>query len=582
MSRRPKPAPAPLARLAKCPTGIDGLDVITGGGLPRGRPTLVCGGAGSGKTLIGMEFLIQGIQQHGENGAFLSFEERVTDLAENVASLGYDLTALTADKRLVIDQVRIERGEIMESGEYNLDGLFIRLAAAIDEVGAKRVVLDTIETLFAALTNTHIIRSELGRLFGWLKEKGVTAIITGERGDGTLTRHGLEEYVSDCVISLDQRVTEQIATRRLRVVKYRGSAHGTNEYPFLIDEQGITVLPITAIDLNYQASRDVVSTGIPKLDSMLGGEGYYRGGSLLVSGTAGTGKSSIAAHFADAACRRGEQCIYFAFEESPGQIVRNMHSIGIDLGNLVEKDLLHFAAFRPCAFGLEVHLSTMLKRIDEIKPRIVIVDPVSSFVAAGTDNDAKSMLMRMIDLLKARQITALMTSLTGGGHSAEQSEFGISSLIDSWVMLRNLEQAGERTRTLSIIKSRGMKHSNQARELVLSDHGVDLAEVFIGPAGDILTGSLRVAQETADRAAVAALEDETARKQTAMLRKRKLVEARIAEMEADIAAEADEVDAAIRIQASVASGRSTARAAQALEREHGGDLQTIRRDGGQL
>ena len=347
MSRRPKPAPPPLVKLAKCPTGIHGLDVITGGGLPRGRPTLVCGGAGSGKTLIGMEFLIRGIQQHGENGAFMSFEERATDLAENVASLGYDLTALTADKKLVIDQVQIDRGEIMETGEYDLDGLFIRLAAAIDAVGAKRVVLDTIETLFAALTNTHIIRSELRRLFGWLKEKGVTAIITGERGDGTLTRHGLEEYVSDCVISLDQRVIDQIATRRLRVVKYRGSAHGTNEYPFLIDEQGITVLPITAIDLNYPASRDVVSTGIPKLDSMLGGEGYFRGGSLLVSGTAGTGKSSIAAHFADAACRRGEQCIYFAFEESPDQIVRNMRSIGIDLGSWVEKGLLHFAAFRP-------------------------------------------------------------------------------------------------------------------------------------------------------------------------------------------------------------------------------------------
>ena len=324
MSRRPKPAPPPLARLAKCPTGIHGLDVITGGGLPRGRPTLVCGGAGSGKTLIGMEFLIRGIQQHGETGVFMSFEERATDLAENVASLGYDLTALIADKKLVIDQVQIDRGEIMETGEYDLDGLFIRLAAAIDAVGAKRVVLDTIETLFAALTNTHIIRSELRRLFGWLKEKGVTAIITGERGDGTLTRHGLEEYVSDCVISLDQRVIDQIATRRLRVVKYRGSAHGTNEYPFLIDEQGITVLPITAIDLNYPASRDVVSTGIPKLDSMLGGEGYFRGGSLLVSGTAGTGKTSIAAHFADAACRRGERCIYFAFEESPDQIVRNM------------------------------------------------------------------------------------------------------------------------------------------------------------------------------------------------------------------------------------------------------------------
>ena len=542
---------------------------------------MVCGGAGSGKTLIGMEFLVRGIQQYGEPGVFMSFEERATDLAENVASLGYDLTALIADKKLVIDQVTIDRGEIMETGEYDLDGLFIRLAAAIAAVGAKRVVLDTIETLFAALTNTQVIRSELRRLFGWLKEKGVTAIVTGERGDGTLTRHGLEEYVSDCVIALDQRVTDQIATRRIRIVKYRGSAHGSNEYPFLIDEQGITVLPITAIDLNYPASQDVVSTGIAKLDSMLGGKGYFRGGSLLVTGTAGTGKSSIAAHFADAACRRGEQCIYFAFEESPDQIVRNMRSIGIDLGRWVEKGLLHFAAFRPSSFGLEVHLSTMLKQIDEIKPRIVIVDPVSSFAAAGTESDARSMLMRLIDLLKARQITALLTSLTGAGHAVEQSEVGISSLIDTWLMVRNLEQAGERTRTLSIIKSRGMKHSNQARELVLSDQGVDLAEVFIGPDGGILTGSARVAQEAADRAAAAALEDEIARKQDAMLRRRNAVDARIAEMQADLAAEAEEVGAAIRLQTSAASGRSTARAAQALEREQAGDPQPGRGNGGQ-
>jgi circadian clock protein KaiC len=579
MSRRPKAAPPAPPKFGKCPTGINGLDVITGGGLPRGRPTLVCGGAGSGKTLIGMEFLVRGIQQHGEHGVFMSFEERATDLAENMASLGYDLTALTADKALVIDQVTIDRGEIMETGEYDLDGLFIRLGAAIDEVGASRVVLDTIETLFSALTNTHIIRSELRRLFGWLKEKGVTAIVTGERGDGTLTRHGLEEYVSDCVISLDQRVTDQIATRRLRIVKYRGSAHGTNEYPFLIDEQGITVLPITAIDLNYPASRDVVSTGIAKLDSMFAGKGYFRGGSMLVSGTAGTGKSSIAAHFADAACRRGEQCIYFAFEESPNQIVRNMRSIGIDLEHWVEKGLLHFAAFRPATFGLEVHLSTMLKRIDEIKPQVVIVDPVSSFIAAGTDIDARSMLMRMLDLLKTRQITALLTSLTSAGHPVEQSEVGISSLIDTWVMLRNLEQAGERTRALSIIKSRGMKHSNQARELVLSDQGVDLAEVFIGPDGDILTGSARVAQEAADRAAVAAQADDIARKEAAILRRRKAVEARIAEMQADLAADADGAGVAIETQASAASGRSTARAAQALEREQAGDPQTGRRTG---
>jgi circadian clock protein KaiC len=559
------------ARLQKSPTGIHGLDTITGGGLPRGRPTLVAGGAGSGKTLLGMEFLIRGIQQYDEPGVFVSFEERATDLTENVASLGYDLTALIADKKLVIDQVQIDRDDIIETGEFNLDGLFIRLNAAIDAIGARRVVLDTIETLFAALTNMHIIRSELRRLFGWLKEKGVTAIVTGERGDGVLTRHGLEEYVSDCVIALDMRVTDQIATRRLRVVKYRGSSHGTNEYPFLIDEQGFTVLPITAIDLNYTVSSEVISTGIPKLDAMFAVNGHFRGGTVLVSGTAGSGKTSIAAHFADAACRRGERCIYFAFEEASDQIARNMQSIGIDLARWADKGLLHFQAFRPSSLGLEVHLSTMLKLIDDIQPQVAVLDPVSSFISAGTELDARSMLMRLIDLLKSRQISALMTSLTSGGHAAEQSEAGISSLVDTWLMLRNLEQAGERTRTLSIIKSRGKKHSNQARELVLSERGVDLAEVFIGPDGGILTGSAREAQEAADRTAAAALVDEMARKEAAMQRKRKSVNARIAEMQADLAAEAGEIGVALGVQASVAADRAAARAAQALRRERAGE-----------
>jgi len=364
-------------------------------------------------------------------------------------------------------------------------------------------------------------------------------------------------------------------------VKYRGSAHGSNEYPFLIDEQGITVLPITAIDLNYPATRDVVSTGIPRLDAMLSGYGYFRGGSLLVSGTAGTGKSSMAAHFASAACRRGEHCIYFAFEESPDQIVRNMRSIGVDLGGWAEKGLLHFAAFRPSSFGLEVHLSTMLRMIDETKPQVVIVDPVSSFMAAGTELDARSMLMRMIDLLKSRQITALMTSLTAAGHAVEQSEVGISSLVDTWLVLRNMEQAGERTRALSIVKSRGMKHSNQVRELVISDDGVDLAEVFIGPEGGILTGSARMAQEAADHAASALLEGEITRKEAAIQRRRKAVEARIAEMKADLEAEADDVEAVIATQSSAASGRATARAALALEREQAGGVPIIRRIGGQ-
>ena len=577
MNHPPSAEPSALPKLAKCPTGIHGLDIVTGGGIPRGRPTLVCGGAGSGKTLIGMEFLIRGIQQHGEPGVLISFEERATDLAENVASLGYDLAALIVDNSLVIDQVTIDRGEITETGEYNLDGLFVRIGAAIAACGARRMVLDTIETLFAALTDTLIIRSELRRLFGWLKENGVTAIITGERGDGTLTRHGLEEYVSDCVIALDARVSEQIATRRLRVVKYRGSAHGTNEYPFLIDEQGITVLPITAINLDYPASDELVSTGIPKLDAMLGGQGYFRGGSLLVSGGAGTGKTSIAAHFAEAACRRAEHCIYFAFEESPDQMMRNMRSIGIDLARWAAAGLFHCAAFRPSSFGLEVHLSTMLNQVEQIRPRVVIVDPVSSFTAAGTSIDAGAMLARMIDLLKARQITVLMTSLASAGHPGEQSEANISSLIDTWLLLRNLEQGGERSRTLSIVKSRGMNHSNQARELLLGNDGIELADVFIGPDGGILAGSARLSQQLADRAAAAATEGDISRRHAAMPRRRKAVEARIAEMEADLEAEADEVGAAIGTQAAAASDRAASRAALARERERAGDVAGGRR-----
>jgi circadian clock protein KaiC len=561
----------PLVNLQKAATGILGFDAITDGGLPRGRPTLLAGAAGSGKTLFGLEFLVRGIKQYNENGVFISFEERVVDLAQNVAALGYDLTTFIADKQLAIDSVQINRDVVIETGEFNLDGLFIRLAAAIDAVGAKRVVLDTIEALFAALTNTHILRAELSRLFLWLKDRGITAIITGERGEGTLTRHGLEEYVSDCVISLDQRVNDQIATRRLRIVKYRGSAHGTNEYPFLIDENGITVLPITSINLNYTATREFVATGIGKLDNMFGGKGYFRGGSLLVSGSAGTGKSSMAAHFADAACHRGEQCTYFAFEESPEQIMRNMRSIGLDLRPWVDKGLLQFAAFRPSSFGLEVHLSTMLKIINNSNPEIVVVDPISSFISAGTESDAKAMLMRLIDLLKTRSITLLMTNLTTSGHPVGQSDLDISSLIDSWVLLRSTEQAGERIRTLSIVKSRGMKHSNQARELVISDEGVNLAEVFLGPNGDILTGSARVAQEAADCATAIAASNETSRKESALRRRRMSVESRIAEMKADLEAEEGEVALSIKVVTSTASNLVVARTMQALDREQAGE-----------
>ena len=581
--RRPKKAVAapPPPKLPKCPTGIHGLDTITGGGLPRGRPTLVCGGSGSGKTLMGMEFLVRGIQDYNEPGVFMCFEERAKDLAANVSSLGFDLPALIASKKLVIDPVTIDREEIMETGEYSLDGLFVRLNAAIDAVGAKRVVLDTVEALFAALSNQNILRSELRRLFAWLKEKGVTAVITGERGEGALTRHGLEEYVSDCVILLDARVTDQIATRRLRIVKYRGSAHGTNEYPFLIDEQGFTVLPITGINLNYTVSRQTISTGIPSLDAMFGQKGYFRGGSLLVSGAAGCGKTSIAAHFIDAACRRGERCIYFAFEESADQIVRNMRSIGIDLGRWVTKGLLRFDASRPSSLGMEVHLSSMVRLVDQFKPQVVVLDPVTSFEAAGTELDARAMLMRMVDLLKTRQITALFTSLTSAGASAEQSEIGISSLIDSWLVLHNsVVQAGERARTLSVVKSRGMKHSNQARELVLTDQGARLADVFVGPDGTILTGSARMAQEAADLATAAALQQDIARKQAALTRKRKALEAKITEMQAELAIEAEDVGVTIAQQASTASDLQIARTTQAKQREQVGGAQRVRTNGG--
>ncbi len=569
-----------LPTLAKCPTGIRGLDAITRGGIPRGRPTLVCGGSGSGKTLFGMEFLVRGIQEHNEPGVFMCFEERAADLAQNVASLGFDLPALTAANKLVIDQVIIERSEIQEAGEYDLEGLFIRLGAAIDAVGARRVVLDSIEALISALSNHLILRSELRRLFVWLKEKGVTAIVTGERGEGSLTRHGLEEYVSDCVILLDARVTDQIATRRLLIVKYRGSAHGSNEYPFLIDEQGFTVLPITGIDLQYPVSNEFVSTGIPKLDAMLGGKGYFRGGSMLVSGFAGSGKTSIAAHFADAACRRGERCIFFSFEESPDQMVRDMRSIGIDLGRWRGKGLLRLAAARPSSFGLEVHLSGMLKLIDEFKPQVVILDPASSLKGAGTRPAVRSVLIRMVDLLKSRQITVLFTVLTRGGRPPEDSVVGISSMIDSWVFVQNLEQAGERTRTLSIIKSRGMKHSNQVRELLLTDHGVDLVDVCIGPDGHLLTGSARNAQEMADRAAAAALKRDVARKKAGMLQKHKVVEARIAELQADLATEAQEVGMAIADQSTAASNLLRGRATLATEREETGRPRTRPSNGG--
>lgn len=459
--------------LAKAPTGITGLDEITAGGLPRGRPTLVCGGTGCGKSLLAMEFLVRGIEQ-GEPGVFVAFEETSEELVENVRSLGYDLNKLVASKKLVVDHVALGPGQIEEAGDYSLEGLFIRLGSAIDEVGARRVALDTLEVLFGSLSNKAILRGELTRLFRWLKDRGVTAVVTAERGEGKLTRNGLEEYVSDCVILLDHRVIDNIATRSLRVVKYRGSRHGTNEYPFLIDEKGVEVLPITAVNLDYAVSAERVTTGTPALDEMLGGKGLYRGTAVLISGPAGTGKTSFAAQFAAAACRRNERCLYFAFEEASAQIVRNMRSVGLDLEPWLRRGLLRFHAGRPTQLGLEAHLTGMSRLVREFDPQLVVIDPLTSLAGAGSARSATAMLTRLIDLFKSRQTTFVATSLTGGGAPPETSEAGVSSLIDVWILLRQLESDGERRRTLYVLKSRGSPHSSRVREFLITSQGLRL------------------------------------------------------------------------------------------------------------
>ncbi len=523
-------------QLSKARTGIQGLDELTGGGLPQGRPTLVCGPAGCGKTLMGMEFLVHGALEFGEPGVFMAFEETVADLTTNVASLGFDLDDLIARRLLAVDFVRVDRSELEQSGEYDLEGLFIRLAFAIDRVNARRVVLDTMESLFLGLPNPAILRAELQRLFRWLKDKGVTAVITGERGEGTgnLTRQGLEEYVSDCVIVLDNRVTNLISSRRLRVVKYRGSTHGNNEYPFLIDRTGISVVPITSLGLEHEASVERVSTGVTGLDEMLGGAGYYRGSSVLVSGTAGTGKSSLAAHFAAGACKRGERVLYFAFEESPAQIMRNMASIGLDLGPSVAADLLRFHASRPTLTGLEMHLATMFQQIARFAPHAVVVDPLNSFVNAGNESDVKMMLLRLVDSLKLKQITGFFTSLTAGGSALEQTDIEISSLIDTWLLVRDVESGGERNRGLGVLKSRGMGHSNQIREFLLTANGIELRDAYIGSAG-VLTGTARTGQEAKDRAAKLKREQEIGRKQEELKSRRAAMEAKVIAIRAEFA-----------------------------------------------
>ena len=529
--RRPKAAPV-VTQLPKCPTGIHGLDEITSGGLPRGRPTLVCGAAGCGKTLFAAEFLVRGATRFGEPGVFMSFEETDSELAANVASLGFDLADLVRRKIILMEHVHLERSEIHETGEYDLEGLFVRLNHAIDQVGAKRVVLDTLEALFASLPNEAILRAELRRLFRWLKNKGVTAIITAERGRDQLTRHGLEEYVSDCVILLDHRVNDQIATRHLRVVKYRGTLHATNEFPFLIGEQGLSVMPITSLGLNHKISNERISTGIPRLDAMLGGRGFFRGSSILLTGTPGTGKTITAACFAHAAAQRGERVIFFSFEESPNQIIRNINSIGLYLEPLVKRGLLRFLSIRPSLYGLEMHLATMFKEIAAFQPAVVIVDPITSLMNAGTDSETKAMVTRLIDYLKGGQVTTLFTSLTKGGHALEQSESAISSLMDSWLLLQDFEGNGERNRVLYVIKARGMAHSNQVREFLISNRGIDLVDAYIGPSG-VLTGSARAAQTAREKAETLTRQQEASRRQNEGQRKRAALERQISDLRSE-------------------------------------------------
>jgi circadian clock protein KaiC len=511
--------------LEKVPTGIRGLDEITGGGLPKGRPTLVAGGAGSGKTLFGMEFLVRGILHYDEPGVFVSFEERIPDLEKNFSNLGFDLAKLESQKKLALDHVRIERSEIEETGEYDLEGLFVRLEYAVESVKAKRLVIDTIEALFSGLLNANILRAELRRLFNWIKTKGLTAIVTGEQGQGTITRFGLEEYVADCVIFLDHRVINQISTRRLRVLKYRGSAHGTNEYPFLLTENGISVFPITSIGLDYKVSSERISSGIKRLDSMLGG-GFYRGSSILVSGTAGTGKTSIASTFCDAACRRGERCLYFSLEESEDQIVRNMKSIGLDLRKSIQKKLLTFHNIRPTLHGLETHLVMFINVIDDIKPSVVVIDPITALPSIGSVLEVKLMLSRLIDFLKSKGVTGIIVDLTHAETGLETSTTAISSLIDTWIILRDIESGRERTRGMYIVKSRGTQHSNQIREFLITSKGLDLLDVQHGPRG-----TARMAMDAEERAAEKSRRQEIERQKRELQQKKKQMEIEIEEEE---------------------------------------------------
>lgn len=523
-----------VSALEKSATGIGGLDEITGGGLPKGRTTIVCGGPGCGKTMMGIEFLVRGATEFGEPGVLMAFEETPQEMAKNVASLGFDLKGLAERKKLFLEHVYIEPSDIEEAGDYDLEGLFVRLQNAVETVGAKRVLLDTVEALFSGFRNAGILRAEIRRLFRWLKDRGLTTVVTAERGEGTLTRHGLEEYVSDCVILLDHRINEQISTRRLRVVKYRGTSHGSDEYPFLIDREGMSVLPVTSIDLQHAASSERVSSGIGDLDDMLEGQGYFRGSSVLITGTAGTGKTTLATSFAEASCGRGEKCLYVAFEESLSQLTRNMHSVGCELGPAVKKGLLIHRAWRPSQYGMEMHLLRIHKLVEEFEPRAVVLDPITNLINSSTDHDVHGMLVRLMDFLKMRKITALFTSLTTAGTALEHSDVAISSLIDTWIALRDIELNGERNRAIYIIKSRGMAHSNQLREFVMGQTGIRLMPAYLGPGG-VLTGSSRLAQQAQEKAREFVRQQEIESQRVELDRQRQALQAQIVALQAEFA-----------------------------------------------
>jgi len=526
-----------LPVLEKCPTGITGFDDICGGGLPRGRPTLLSGHAGSGKSLFALEFVLHGVEEYGEHGVFVSFEESLPELATNVASLGFDLTRQHDEGRIRFVTIDLDPHDMVESGEFDLEGLFLRLGAAADAVGAKRIALDGVENLFGSFSDLSILRAEFRRLMAWLKARGLSAVITTERGEKALSRHGLEEYIADCVVALDHRIDRQLATRRLRIVKYRGSAHGGDEYPFVLDSRGFSVMPITSVGLGYEVSSERVSSGIPDLDAMIHG-GFYRGCSILISGTSGTGKSSISAHMVDAACARGERALYVALEESPLQIERNMRSIGLDLGHWRNADMLRFHAIRPTANGLESHLSTLTALVDQFDPQVVIIDPISAFGIGVAEELVKLMLIRAVDLFKSRGITSLFTSLTSGAAAEESTDVGLSSLVDVWLLLRNLEAAGERTRGLYVCKSRGMSHSNQIREFLLTDDGIQLEDIVLDDNGRILTGSARTFHQRQTQTEERSRNAEIERRRAVLERKRQALAARIAIMEAELEDEA--------------------------------------------